>query len=70
MAAGPIPISKIWEWEDREGIVDPPLRDHVEAILMDVDALVCTRMRKESEAKRPKEPQATPNRPPPKRRRR
>jgi hypothetical protein len=51
MGIGPIPISKIWDWEAREGIDDPVMRDHVEAILMGVDALVCKRMRAEGEAK-------------------
>lgn len=69
MGMGPIPIRAIWDWEAREGIFDAELRDFVEAVLMGVDALVCQRMRKESEAKKPtKEP--TPNRPPDRKRRR
>lgn len=71
MGVGPIPISKVWEWEDREGIYDPELRDFIEAVLMAVDARVCARLRKESEAKRPaKEPPAKSNRPPARRKRR
>lgn len=71
MGAGPIPIRAVWDWLDREGIFDSELREFLETILMEIDARVCARMRKENEAKRPaKEPQATPNRPPPKKRRR
>jgi len=61
MGIGPIPIRAIWDWELREGIFDALLRDHVESILMMVDALVCTRLRAELEAKRPPKE----NRPPP-----
>jgi hypothetical protein len=69
MGIGPIPISKIWDWEAREGIDDPVMRDHVEAILMGVDALVCKRMRAEGEAKT-KTPPPPANRPPGRKRRR
>ena len=68
MGIGPIPIRAVWDWEQREGIADPLMRDFVEAILMGVDALVCKRMRAESEVKRPAKPEA--NRPPTKKRRR
>jgi hypothetical protein len=61
MAAGPIPIGIIWQWLDREGVVDRALRDHLETILMLVDALYSKRMRDASELK---------NRPPAKGKRR
>lgn len=72
MGVGPIPIRVIWEWLDREGVWDAELRDFIESVLMGVDALVSTRMRNESEAKRPapKEPAPQANRPPAKKRRR
>lgn len=71
MSAGPIPIRAIWEWEAREGIWDAELREFVEAVLMGIDALVCQRMRKESEVKKPPpEPSGGANRPPARKRRR
>ena len=53
MGIGPLPIRAIWEWETREGIFDSTLREHVETILMTLDALVCKRLRAEMEANRP-----------------
>jgi hypothetical protein len=61
MSAGPIPIRIIWEWLDREGVADRALRDHLETVLMLVDALYSKRMRDAAEVK---------NRPTPKKKRR
>jgi hypothetical protein len=46
---GPIPATAVWEWQDRNGITDPILRRHVEAVIGAVDA---ASMRK---ANRPKQ---------------
>lgn len=53
MTFGPIPIDVIWAWEDRNGITDPVLQRHLEAILLGVDARVGRRMRDKAEANRP-----------------
>lgn len=67
---GPIPISAIWCWEEREGISAPELRDFLEAILMGVDAKVCAKLREEPAKRKPEPTAGRPNRPPVVRRRR
>lgn len=69
MGIGPIPIRAVWDWEDREGIYDPELRDFIETILMSVDALACKRLGAKNEEKSSAPPKG-PNRPPPNNRRR
>jgi hypothetical protein len=34
---GPIPITAVWEWEDRKGLIDRSVRDHFEAVIAAVD---------------------------------
>jgi hypothetical protein len=43
--AGPIPITAVWEWEDRNGIEDPVLRRHVEEVLSAVDGATLRKAR-------------------------
>jgi hypothetical protein len=45
MVLGPIPLTAIWEWEDRNGITDPRVRAHVEAVISAVDVMALKRNR-------------------------
>jgi hypothetical protein len=40
---GPVPVTAIWEWLDRNGITDPALCRHVEDVLGAVDAAAMRR---------------------------
>ncbi len=68
MGIGPIPITAIWEWEDRHGITDAFVRDHVEAVIAAIDATTLRRANKPDE--RPTKATAEPPKSPARRRKR
>jgi hypothetical protein len=59
-----IHVTAIWQWQDREGIVDRGLRAFTEAVIVSLDLAELKRLTR----KRPPRPPA-PNRPPPRARR-
>jgi hypothetical protein len=50
---GPIPITAVWQWEDRNGITDPGLRRHVEAVIASVDVTAIRRSNRPTSASAP-----------------
>ncbi len=61
---GPIPITAVWEWENRNGIRDARVRRHIESVLGSVDAAALGRANRpqpaKSDTKTPAKPAATP----------
>lgn len=40
---GPIPVTAVWQWQDRNGITDPGLRRFTEDVFATVDMRTLTR---------------------------
>lgn len=68
---GPIPITAVWQWEDRNGVTDRAIRAHFEAVITGIDASTMKRANRPTQAsggtiKEPQKPKAAK---PPQRRR-
>jgi hypothetical protein len=50
---GPVPVTAIWDWLDRNGITDPALCRHVEDVLGAVDAAAMRRANRPPAAEGP-----------------
>lgn len=64
---GQIPVTAIWQWQDRMGITSPSLRDFTEAVIVSLDVAELVRLTRKKPPKPPKPPT---NRPQATRRRR
>jgi len=57
---GPIPVTAIWQWQDRDGVATYGLRAFTETVIVSLDLRELTKMARKAKA---------PNRPPSPRRR-
>jgi hypothetical protein len=61
---GPIPVTAVWEWEDRNGLRDHSVRAHFEAVIAAIDVATMKRANRppadKGDTKKPSESRARP----------